>query len=149
MRGEKKGGFFGSLLASLAAPLAISAVKKITGLGKKKSVRKGGIYTDKQFGVINDPKPVSAEQAVGVAEPMTGYGKKKQGAKSREDEKLAMEIAHMKGKGKQKGCGRAGAGRAGAGVDKRKARGDAIRSLMKQKGMSLPEASRYIKEHGY
>ena len=144
----KKGGFFGPLLASLVAPMAVNAVRKITGMGKMK----GGAYVDRQFGIINDPKPPSAEEVQGVARPapMEGYGYKKQGRKSREDEKLAMEIAHMKGKGKA-GAGRAGAGKAGAGKsgDKRKARGDAIRKLMKQHGMTLPQASKHLKENGY
>jgi hypothetical protein len=143
---HKKGGFFGPLLASIAAPLAVSAVRKITGLGKMGQM-KGGAYVDKQFGIINDPKPPSAEEVQGVARPapMEGYGYKKQGKKSREDEKLAMEIAHMKGKGRA-GAGRAGAGKSG---DKRKARGDAIRKLMKQHGMTLPQASKHLKENGY
>lgn len=159
-KSQKRGGFFGSLLASIAAPLAISAIRKVTGLGKKKM--KGGIYTDAQFGKINEPKPMNAEQALGVAkqQPMaqdmtpaparrigSGYGKKQ----------MAMEVAHMEGKGRA-GAGRAGAGSTGAGSagagstgagDKRKARGAAVSKLMKEQGMSLPQASSYLKQNGY
>jgi len=47
------------------------------------------------------------------------------------------------------GAGRAGAGATGAGMDARKARGQAVSKLMKEKGMSLGEASKYVKEHGF
>ena len=46
------------------------------------------------------------------------------------------------------GAGRAGAGRAGAGVsDVRKRRGQAVSRLMREEGMTLGEASKYLKEH--
>jgi hypothetical protein len=38
---------------------------------------------------------------------------------------------------------------AGAASDKRKARGAAVSKLMKEKGMTLGEASRHIKQHGF
>jgi hypothetical protein len=50
--------------------------------------------------------------------------------------------------GRRAGAGRAGAGRAGAGVsDARKRRGQAVSRLMREEGMSLGEASKYLKEH--
>lgn len=79
-----------------------------------------------------------------------------------------MENKRQTGAGRA-GAGRAGAGRAGAGkckggkeqtdlmdsgamgsgMNARKARGQAVSRLMKEKGMSLGEASRYVKENGY
>jgi hypothetical protein len=51
------------------------------------------------------------------------------------------------GHGVYKGAATGAAAPAGAG--KRSARGAAVSRVMREKGMSLAEASRYIKEHGY
>jgi hypothetical protein len=69
----------------------------------------------------------------------------KQSAKDREDEKLGMEVAMLKKKGgAMKGCAATACG----GASKRSARGQAIAKLMKEKGMTLPQASKYLKENG-
>lgn len=76
--------------------------------------------------------------------------------KGREDEKLAMEVKGVKDKVSQVAL----LGRPGHGVYKggavakmttgggRSARGQAIAKLMREKGMSLGEASKYLKENG-
>jgi hypothetical protein len=76
-----------------------------------------------------------------------GGAKYKQTRKDKEDEKLAAEMRGMKDK---EGGAKQMLGRPGHGVmtgGKRAARGGMISKLMKEKGMSLPEASKYIKEH--
>jgi hypothetical protein len=81
-----------------------------------------------------------------------GAGRKCKGGKEQMDAEMMMGDGMMlgkDGKGQRKmGAGRAGAGATGAG-DARKARGQAVSRLMKEKGMSLGEASRYVKEHGF
>lgn len=57
-----------------------------------------------------------------------------------------LHITHM-GEGRA-GGGSAGGGRAGGAKRKPSARGMMVSKLMKEKGMTLPEASRYLKEHG-
>jgi hypothetical protein len=74
---------------------------------------------------------------------MAGEGAKKCGGavskKGREDERLAMEVKGLKDK--------VGGAASGAGKGKRSARGQAISRIMKSKGMTLPQASKYLKEH--
>ena len=64
-------------------------------------------------------------------------GMMRQTRKDKEDERLAMEVKGVKDK--------VGGASSGGG---RGARGAMIARLMKEKGMKLGEASRYIKEHG-
>jgi len=64
-----------------------------------------------------------------------------------EEENAAKTLVSMKEK-KKGGLGTGAYEGHGAG-DKRKARGAAVSKLMKEKGMSLAEASKHIKEHGY
>lgn len=61
--------------------------------------------------------------------------------KDKEDERLAMEIKGVKDKV-------AGGVPSGAGMNKRSARGAMVSKLMKERGMTLGEASKYIKENG-
>ncbi len=69
-----------------------------------------------------------------------GRGIRKGGAKK--------AMLGLPGHGVMKGSARpAGAGVA-SGAGKRSARGQAIAKLMKEKGMTLPQASKYLKEHG-
>jgi hypothetical protein len=72
---------------------------------------------------------------------MAGEGAKKCGGavskKGREDERLAMEVKGVKDK----------VGGVASGAGKRSARGQAISRIMKSKGMTLPQASKYLKEH--
>lgn len=115
------------------------------------------------------PAPFLVAETSGEYE---GKGRaKKQSAKAREDEKLGMEVKGLKDKvgmgksgGRPMGAGPMGGRAIGAGPleieikheqmeggaksDKRKARGAMVSKLMKEKGMSLGEASKYIKEHG-
>lgn len=100
------------------------------------------------------PAPFLVSEKSGAYE---GKGRaKKQSAKAREDEKLAMEVKGLKDK---VGKGKSGGGpleieikhepmEGGAKSDKRKARGAMVSKLMKERGLSLGEASKYIKEHG-
>lgn len=71
-----------------------------------------------------------------------GAGKCK-GGKEQEDAEMMMGDGMLgkDGKGQRK--------MAGGAMDARKARGQAVSRLMKEKGMSLGEASRYVKEHGF
>jgi hypothetical protein len=65
------------------------------------------------------------------------------GGKEQEDAEMMMGngLLGKDGKGQRK--------MAGGAVDARKARGQAVSKLMREKGMSLGEASRYVKEHGF
>jgi hypothetical protein len=49
--------------------------------------------------------------------------------------------------GRRRGRGQTGGASTGGG-DARRARGQMVSRLMREKGMSLGEASRYIKQHG-
>jgi len=89
------------------------------------------------------PHPVAQAVATGadVAGAVTGDGKK-QSEKDKEDEKLGMEVKGLKNVEKKGGKRR----RKKAGSnDKRKRRGALVAKLMKEKKMTIGQASKYIK----
>lgn len=132
----------------------------VAGAGKYGMMLRDHFMKMKGAGFVND----FAQGFMGVAKPDIHSGLRGNvGPQMSNAMKMAdMEVKKSKGagllgrdgKGRRKvmeadmGAGRAGAGATGAG-DARKARGQAVSRLMKEKGMSLGEASRYVKENGF
>lgn len=159
-------------ISDLGIPI-VSNLAGIFGLGKGEKKMKGCGLRGKQIqggevGVLPPPDitygnppqaPASFERnTVGMGKkvcmPKKKYVKEHQkliGMLNEGSKKMASEANEQAMEMKQRGMGRAGAGGySGAGAsDARKRRGQAVSRLMKEKGMSLGEASKYIKEHGY
>jgi hypothetical protein len=125
--------------------------------------KRGGAYLDHQFGQINEPMAESPEEAVGVAPgtvKVEGSGRrkpmKKKGGLMDMDMEMPMkkkggvivvEMPIMVKKPMNKKVSMKVAPAMSEGKMRMKARGDAVRRIMKEKGMSLPEASKYLKAH--
>lgn len=130
------------------------------------------MHIDPQFGVINEPKPVPMT-ASRQGEMLAAHMQKTRGAGWFDDFKsgfmsvirpvasvvktVAGLVPHPAAQAVSGALGALGAGKAAppaaaakakAVNDARKRRGAEVSRLMREKHMSLPEASRYIKEHG-
>jgi hypothetical protein len=130
--------------------------EEMVGNGKLTVMHGGvGVLPDIQPGYGN---PAQAPQSFIRNQVGLGKSQKKHLGLARKVADDKMEAKEMKKEAELEGMGRRktmenvravaqavdGAGK----VDKRKARGAAIGKLMREKGMSLAEASRHIKEHG-
>ena len=78
------------------------------------------------------------------------YGSPPQAPASFQRNTVGMGMLHIKHEGgaMPKGAGKLEITHGGAKPKRSNARGQMISKLMKEKGMSLPEASRFLKEHG-
>lgn len=91
-------------------------------------------------GFLDDALTFAVGGPVGVmAKKALGFGKK-QDEQDKEDEKLAMEIKEIKDKSK-KGKGKKKMS------DKMRRRSALVKKIMKEKGLKMIEASKYIKKH--
>jgi hypothetical protein len=110
-----------------------------------------GFWSDFADGFMSVVKPVAsvakaiAPSPVGSVLSAIGLGKKKgrkpkQSMKSKEDEKLGMEVKGLKDKlGLTKEMPMKGA---------KKSRAEIVKEVMKKHGLKMIEASKYVKEHG-
>ena len=82
---KQTGGFLGALLASIGVPLAIEAIKKVTGSG---APRLGAIPVQggaaPRLGRYDPPPPFFGTWGRGIEPRITGKGKKKKGKKKGE-----------------------------------------------------------------
>jgi len=191
----------------IAKELAVDAIKKQVGKGRRGRPKKSGAgaYEDllkvqkglrtvgSVFNVVGLPNPADIGEPIGEAigkplrKAIRGYGRKK-GSKSKTHKgeldyttKKGDLVYHQKGKyvrksdlpytttggysfadlGKDLGLQDVGkeivkdmikssisGGAKSVGADKRRARGEIVKKIMKEKGLSLPQASKYVKEHG-
>ena len=163
----KGGGFWGDFadgFMSVIKPVA-SVAGSFLGLGKKQSeaskhrekegMKKADVlrWHEKNYQTKKDRE----DESKGAK----GSGKK-QTEKDKEDEKLGAEMRGVKDKegGAKKESGCEGAGKhphsrspkkrrrkAGAN-DGRRRRAVIVKRIMKEKGLNMPQASKYVKEHG-
>jgi hypothetical protein len=151
-RGRKKGGQ--SILdQKFSVNEAKGAVKNLLGLGVKKRGRPKGSKGKKGAGILGDikkgvgsllgevvsvAKPVIKDVAISVGkEALSSYLGSK-GAK----------VPVKRGKGVMSG-GMSGVGvMSGGATDGRKRRAEIVKKVMKEQGLKMVDASRYVKEHG-
>jgi len=189
----------------IAKELAVDAIKKQVGKGRRGRPRKtgAGVHEDllkvqkglrqvgSVFNVVGLPNPADIGEPIGeaIGKPLRmaikGYGRKGSKSKTHSGEldyttKKGDLVYHQKGKyvrksdlpyttggysfadlGKDLGLQDVGkeivkdlitssikGGAKSGGADKRKARGEIVKKVMREKGLSLPQASKYVKEHG-
>lgn len=115
--------------------------QRLAGRGKKELVSKA------QDDLLAMPEPVLANGVPPKAQLRGSYGGAKPQSKA---EKKVMDAVAKKLKGGKNLSGMTdqrevmGAGK----VDGRKARAEVVKKIMKEKGMKMIEASKYVKEHG-
>ena len=153
-----------------------AGLRRVIGGARKKKMpmMTGGAYTDGEFGVVNEPDPVPMVGGAMYGAKMAAHLMKTKGGAFLKDFMKGMNqprncpmdmspasIACRSGKPapKQKVMPpfmnvkpveeADGGAMCGGAMDKRKARAQAVGRLMREKGMSLGEASRYVKEHGF
>jgi hypothetical protein len=151
----------------IAMEFAVDEIKQQVKGGRRKrgaginddllKVQKGLHQVGSVFNVLGLPNPADVGQEIGesIGKPLRkaikGYGRKKGQASLTHSGDLDFTtkrgdlVYHEKGRDVKKSKQPYSGGLAG---DKRKVRGEIVKKVMREKGLSLPQASKYVKEHG-